>query len=108
VVVGAGGAGSDGAAVYPVALIVAMRSSSATGSVRTTLAFSVARFTVAATPSILLSVFPTRAAQEAHVMPPIDNSTVRAGAAGRVSVTGIPVAMTSTSSQGVVSQWGHW
>jgi hypothetical protein len=29
-------------------------------------------------------------------MPPIDSSTVRAGAAGRVSVTGVAVAMTSS------------
>ena len=88
------GAGCGAAAVYPVASIVAMRSSSATGSVRTTLACSVAKFTVAATPSILLSFFSIRAAQEAHVMPPIDSSTVQAGAAGRVPMTGVPVAMT--------------
>src|SRR4029453_1866994 len=52
-----------------------------------------------------LSVFSIRAAQEAHVMPPIDSSTVRAGAAGRGSVTGVAVAMTSTSSQGLYCNW---
>src|SRR5439155_19177040 len=40
-----------------------------------TVAFSVAKFTVAVTPSRRLSFFSIRAAHEAHVMPPIDSST---------------------------------
>ena len=42
-----------------------------------TQAFSVAKLTVAVTPSSLFSFFSTRAAHEAQVIPPIDNSTER-------------------------------
>jgi hypothetical protein len=41
-----------------------------------TWAFSVAKLTVAVTPSILLSFFSIRAAQDAHVIPPICSSTL--------------------------------
>ena len=40
-----------------------------------TRAVSVAKLTVAATPSSLLSFFCTSAAQDAHVIPPIESST---------------------------------
>src|SRR5690349_13598282 len=50
-----------------------------------TLAFSVAKFTVAVTPSIRLSFFSTRAAQEAQVIPPMSSSTWDTG------VSGVPV-----------------
>jgi hypothetical protein len=70
---GSGGAGS--AAVYPVASTVATRSSTVTPPPWRTRAFSVAKLTVAATPSMRLSRFSIRAAQEAHVIPPISSST---------------------------------
>lgn len=42
-----------------------------------TLARSVAKFTVAVTPSTALSLFSTRAAHDAHVIPTIENSSSR-------------------------------
>ena len=49
-----------------------------------TAAFSVAKLTVAVTPSSLFSFFSTRAAHEAQVIPPIDSSTTCCAAAGMV------------------------
>src|SRR6478752_3192820 len=43
---------------------------------------SVAKLTVASTPSIRFSFFSTRAAQEAHVIPPTDSSTRCRAASG--------------------------
>ena len=68
------------AAVYPARATVAMSSSSLTSRVRTMWADSVARLTLAVTPSSLPSFFSTRATQEAQVMPPTARSTVPIGA----------------------------
>ena len=68
------------AAVYPARATVAMSSSSVTSRVRTRWADSVARLTLAVTPSSLPSFFSTRATQEAQVMPPTARSTVPIGA----------------------------
>ena len=68
---GARGAGSRTTpAVYPVASTTRTRSASATDGGYDTCAVSVARLTVARTPSMRLCFFSTRVAQEAHVIPP--------------------------------------
>src|SRR3954453_20738413 len=56
-----------------------MRSAGVTPSAKLTFAFSVAKLTVAVTPSSRLSFFSTRAAQDAQVMPPISSSVVCGG-----------------------------
>ena len=61
-----------------------MSSSSLTSRVRTRWADSVARLTLAVTPSSLPSFFSTRATQEAQVMPPTARSTVPIGAVAGV------------------------
>ena len=53
---------------------VAIRSATPTPGATATRAFSVAKLTVAATPSIRFSFFSIRAAQEAQVIPPMDSS----------------------------------
>ncbi len=53
---------------------VAIRSATLTPGPKSTRARSVAKFTVASTPSIRLSFFSIRAAQEAQVIPPIESS----------------------------------
>src|SRR5688500_5220984 len=58
-----------------------MRSATSIPSAYKTLAFSVAKLTVAVTPSMRLSFFSTRAAHEAQVMPPMESSTSAVGAA---------------------------
>ncbi len=65
-----------------------------------TRAFSVAKLTVAVTPSSLLSFFSIRAAQEAHVIPPTDSSTLRSVPPGRPvsgSVAALNVRYTPSS-----------
>ena len=69
---GRGGSGTR--AVYPVRSTVAIRSATPTPGPTATLAFSVAKLTVAATPSIRFSFFSIRAAQEAQVIPLMDSS----------------------------------
>ena len=56
-------------AAYPVASTAAIRSRGRTPSVYSTVAVSVAKLTLARTPSMRLRLFSTRAAQEAHVIP---------------------------------------
>ena len=65
------------AAEYPARATVAMSSSSVTESGTVRWADSVARLTLASTPSILRSFFSTRATQDAQVMPPTARSTSR-------------------------------
>jgi hypothetical protein len=60
--------------VYPVFSTVAIRSAGVTaGSSTVTVARSVAKLTVALTPSIRLSFFSIRVAQVAQVIPPISS-----------------------------------
>ena len=74
---GARGAGSRTTpAVYPVASTTRTRSASATDGGYDTRAVSVAKLTLALTPSSRLSRFSTRIAHEAQVIPPIARSTV--------------------------------
>src|SRR3954447_12517487 len=68
-----------------------MRSAGVTPSAKLTFAFSVAKLTVAVTPSSRLSFFSMRAAQEAQVMPPITSSVVCGGA---------PVMLIARSARG--------
>ncbi len=77
-----GSAGGGSAAVYPACSTVRTRSSGLTAAGKVTRAVSVAKLTVAVTPSSLLSFFSTRAAHDAHVIPPIDSSTLRPGPSG--------------------------
>lgn len=76
---GSGSGGGGSSAVYPVFTTVAMRSATRTSPAYETFAFSVAKFTVAVTPSIRFSFFSMRAAQEAQVIPPIVSSTAVMG-----------------------------
>ena len=77
-----GSAGGGSEAVYPACSTVRTRSSGLTAAGKLTRAVSVAKLTVAVTPSSLLSFFSTRAAHDAHVIPPIDSSTLRPGPSG--------------------------
>ena len=72
----AAGRGRGSVAVYPVASTAAMSSSGVTSSGNSTVACSVARLTLARTPSMRLSRFSTRAAHEAQVIPPMCSVTV--------------------------------
>jgi hypothetical protein len=51
----------------------------------------VAKLTVALTPSILFSFFSIRAAHEAQVIPPMDNSTLPPGSAAASGARAVPV-----------------
>ena len=71
-------AGAEGsAAVYPACSTTEIRSPALTAAGKLTRAVSVAKLTVAVTPSSLLSFFSTLAAHEAHVIPPIASSARR-------------------------------
>ncbi len=66
-------------AEYPVASTATIRSSAVRSLGNSTCARSVARFTVAVTPSSLLRRFSIRAAHDAQVMPRISRSSSRGG-----------------------------
>ena len=70
----------------------------------TTCARSVAKLTVAVTPSNRFSFFSTRAAHEAQVMPPIERSTVRSS--GRVGTSGqlVVAGLVERCRDGVVGE----
>ena len=70
-----GGSGSMTEAPYPVFSTVARRSPTVSGAANRTCACSVARLTVAATPSSRLSIRSTRAEHDAQVMPVMARST---------------------------------
>jgi hypothetical protein len=74
---GQAGGGAGNAAVYPARSTTEIRSSELTVAGKLTEAFSVAKLTVAVTPSSLFSFFSIRAAHDAQVIPPIDSSTER-------------------------------
>ena len=69
-------------AEYPACSTTEIRSPALTAAGKLTRAVSVAKLTVAVTPCSLLSFFSTRAAHEAHVIPPIARSTRPAGPPG--------------------------
>ena len=68
--------------MYPACSTTEIRSPALTAAGKLTRAVSVAKLTVAVTPSSLLSFFSTRAAHEAHVIPPIASSAWRGGPSG--------------------------
>ena len=87
----AAGGGAGRAAVYPACVTTEIRSSGLTAAGKLTRAFSVAKFTVAVTPSSLFSFFSIRAAHEAQVIPPIDSSTLPTGPAATSGLRMVPV-----------------
>lgn len=83
--------------MYPVFTTVATRSATCTPTGYETFAFSVAKLTVAVTPSMRLSFFSTRAAQEAQVIPPMVSSTSDGAA---VAVAGVVWAVSAMAGSG--------
>ena len=70
----AGDSSAGPRARYPACLTAAIRSPASNVAGKLTVAVSVARLTVAVTPSSLVSCFSTRATHEAQVMPSIASS----------------------------------
>src|SRR5665647_3589466 len=82
-----GGAGT--AAVEPASTTALMSCSTVTGSVNVTLAVSIAKLTLAVTPSMRLSRFSIRSEHELRVIPP----TTRSTEVSIVGLTGVVVTM---------------